>query len=194
MKSIASLYKFIFSDLLVFLLFFISTFYSGVTLSSESVKLDDSRSVIIMLPSGWQLIRMMSPPELPAKNINLVKDDYKILVTLIGSKGGVPLNMSDEKLVALINKTSMQYVPNSVQGKISINKIQNIFTRGGYASFTDKVWIDKQPPPGEYKHVTSGVLAIGDSIIASVTYLSNELEGEVFEEGLAIIKNLKLQE
>ncbi|MGI0117240.1 hypothetical protein [Zooshikella sp. RANM57] len=193
MQNLISLNNAIASYRTVFIVYFILLSYSELLFSNESVALDDTRSVSVMLPEGWQLIKMMSPPELPAKTINLVNGDYKILITFIGSKDGAPFKMNDDKMVALINKTSMQYVSGSVEGKITIHKIQGDSMRGVYSSFTDKKWVGKQPPPGEFKQVTSCVITVGKSILATVTYLSNDLEGEVFNEGLTILKNLRPQ-
>ncbi|MBU2713606.1 hypothetical protein [Zooshikella harenae] len=195
MQSIGSLYNVKFGGRLVFFLFLIITFYAKTALSVErEISIDKSRSVIITLPKGWRLIRTILPSERPAKNIKIINGDYVIIVSLIGTKDGSLLNISDEKIVSAVKKGAQQHLPNSVEENITVHKMQSNTIKGAYASFTDKTWVGKQPTPGEFRHVTNCALVIGKSIFGAVTYLSNEIEGEIFKEGLTILKNLRSQE
>ena len=159
------------------------------THSAEEIKLDTDKSIFITPKAGWTLQRMKSHPGYPARTVHVYRAGYKIMITIIGSDNGVPVNKSTEELSQLVNQTSMQYAPTSVEGRINLKDISLKNIKGSYACFTDSKWKDKTPPAGEYVCVTNGAFIASGTIVA-VTYLSSDLNSDVYFEGLQIIKSL----
>ncbi len=85
--------------------------------------------------------------------------------------------------------TSARYVEDSIEGQINLKHVYDKEIFGTYASFTKTKWKDKNPPDGEYACITSGVFLV-DGILVAVTYFSNDLDGEIYQEGLSMIQSL----
>jgi len=160
--------------------------------AADVLKIGDTQSITIDVTEGWQLNPMMSPPGIPVKTIHLVKNGTKIMLTLFGSKDGSLISKNEEELSALTLQSSQQYVPSSVEGKISLKNISGKNIKGFYASFTDKQWAGKEIPNGEYACVTSGTF-LSNGIVISATFLSRGLSSKTYQEGIAIIQSLGIK-
>lgn len=167
-------------------LFFLGLVSTGALAGPQQLALGSDRTISLEAPDGWALEAEPAPPDLPARNIAVRADDAMILVTFAAARDGGPLELSADQLEALVLRTSQQYVGSSVERRIETRKLSGGAIRGSYASFTDQRYTAAAPEPGEYRCVTSGAFVVGD-VIATVTYLSMDLEGESYEQGLSII-------
>ena len=161
----------------------------ALAFSAEEINLDENRAVLVSLEEGWTLTLMPTSPGLAARTIHVAKSSSKVVITLIASKDGVPIARSAQELADMTSQATAQYVPSSVEGKITLKQISNEHVLGSYASFRDKQWEGKTPPAGEYPCVTDGVFLV-DGVMASVTFLSSDLDGEVYKEGMSIIESM----
>ena len=162
----------------------------ALSFSAEEVRIDATRSVLVSLEEGWKLTTMKNPRGLPARTVHLTNSGSKIILTLVASSDGMPIVRTTQQLSAMETNTSMQYVSDSVESKIDLKHISNENIFGSYASFTDKKWQGKKPPVGEYACLTSGSFLV-DGILVAVTYLSNDLDGRIYKEGLSTIESLE---
>ena len=160
-----------------------------LSFSAEEVRIDENRSVLVSLEEGWTLTPMESSPGLPARTIRITNSGSEMMVTLIASKDGAPIERSAQNLSDMATQTSMQYVSSSIEGKVNLKQISNEHVRGSYASFRDKQWEGKTPPVGEYACVTDGAFLV-DGVMAAVTFFSSDLDGKIYKEGLSIIESL----
>ncbi len=160
-----------------------------LSFSAEEVRLDETRSVLVSVEEGWTLTPMAPSPGLPARTVHITNSGSKIIMTLIASKDGAPVERNAQELSDMTTQASTQYVSVSVEGKVNRKQISNEHVTGSYASFSDKQLVGKTPPEGEYACVTEGVFVV-DGIMASVTFFSNDLDGKMFKEGLAMIESL----
>jgi hypothetical protein len=161
----------------------------ALSFSAEEVRIDETRSIFVTIKEGWTMTPMANPRGLPARTIHIATSGSKISLTMVASSDGMPIKKTAQQLSAMEKDTSMQYVPNSVEGEIVLKHFSNENMFGSYASFTDKKWQGKKPTAGEYSCITSGAFLV-DGILVAVTFLSSDLDGQTYKDGLSIIESL----
>jgi len=83
-------------------------------------------------------------------------------------------------------------VAESVEQRVELKRFDLTQGYGAYSSFTDLRLVGQPPIPGDYKTLSTGIIRLAPGVVATVTILCDDLEGDAFRELLAAVQSLKL--
>jgi hypothetical protein len=102
--------------------------------------------------------------------------------------------MSEATALKDMHETGCQrYVDGSVEGRITSREIRVDSGRGYYSSFTDKAMVNRPPQKEEYKTVTFATIYLGNSVLATVSILTDDLNGAEHAAGMRLMESLKVR-
>jgi hypothetical protein len=161
---------------------------------SRQVTVAEEGSLAYNAPGEW----VYSAPKLPngkfPPTFKLSPKDQSasLLVTVFWDGfGNRATPMTDAELQNVLKVSSeRQYVPTSVEKKLEILKFTQPGVHGWYAQFTDASLVGKNPPPGDFKVVTSGIFRAGN-LWGNFTLLTNAKDDAGFKTGLKVIESFK---
>ena len=98
--------------------------------------------------------------------------DFKIFITPVWSAENPPAGYNSSGTIrALVEESAGVMQKSAAEEEIEIQPIDDV--TGFYFSATDAALVGRTPPPGEYRHLTQGILAVGD-LLCTFTVLSND--------------------
>ncbi len=127
----------------------------------------------LWVPGSWWYETAQPKGELPPTISFLPAhgQDFLILVTPIWPADNPPAGHNSSATIrTLVEESADVMQKGAVEETIEIKPIDDV--TGYYFSATDASLVGKTPPPGEYLHLTQGVLAVGD-LLCTFTVLSN---------------------
>jgi len=161
-------------------------------LENRQVAVADQGSLAFSAPTNWTFTAAKMPgPKFPA-TFRLRPEDKSValLVTVFWDGYGDHV-LSDAELQNVLKVSSeRQYAPTSVEKKVEILKFTQPGVHGWYAQFTDASLVGKNPPPGDFKVVTSGVFRAGN-LWGNFTLLTNVKDDAGFKAGLKVLESFK---
>ena len=137
-----------------------------------SVAVKDGDTFEVKIPEGWDQTQNHSPLA-PTITIRPKSQEAELKITFISDPNG-ELSKKDH-LDKAVTAAAQQYVNGSVEKE---NKLQSLESKNGkckYAEFTDASLVGKQPPPGKFKVVGTGVMLLGKTA-AAFTLLGNSFD------------------
>jgi hypothetical protein len=111
-------------------------------------------------------------------------------LTLAFTTNGIP---NKEAIRKLVLRSCEMFVEQSVEKKENLKEFSLEKGYGAYCLFTDASLVGKNPTPGDYKIMGSGVVQPGDNMLGVVSILCDEAEGNEFKAMLGIINSLKVK-
>jgi hypothetical protein len=162
--------------------------------TTNTISVADQGKLEIVAPGGWRFgIRDSSRTGVPLTFEVRSEDGQALLLMNVFWDGFGPKQFkpTDADLLKILTLTSeTQYVPTSVEKKLTTERISGGSAQGTMARFTDAKWAGKTPPPGEFGNVAAGVIRCGN-LWGNFTLLSNDRDGAKVREGLAVLESLR---
>lgn len=110
---------------------------------------------------------------------------WKALITPIGSIKKDNCALSEDEIRNQVKQSAKQASSQAVEKSIDVIELKGVSGSGYYFSATDRA-----PKPGEYKHLTQGIVPVGE-LLVTFTILSNEGHQNAVTEILAVLKTAK---
>jgi hypothetical protein len=124
----------------------------------------------LQMPTGWH-DQVKQPPKQMPPTITLTSnsgDSFKVIVTPMWPLQKDQKLLSVQEIKPLVEQSIKIVSKQAVEQSVQPIEIKNKQGGGYYFSVTDKA-----PQPGNYKHLSQGLIRIGD-LITSFTILSND--------------------
>lgn len=143
--------------------------------------LSSDHAVGLSVPQGWTdtVTNSLVKPVVTVRFSAEKGTEFAVLMTFGPPEGTNTLRVDVERAARKLTGASEE-------GEADIKKLKGKQTEGYYFSFTDKA-----PKPGEWKHLTQGVVLIGDWQ-AAFTILSHDPALKVKERGLEMVRSAVL--
>ncbi len=153
----------------------------------EKLTIPGGDPIDVVAPEGWKLTKIQPKPTLPPTIIlHSANNDTELRVTFIADKAGA-FNTQD-KIEKALTQAAQQYVTGSVEKKLTLQDLKSANGKSSFAEFTDADLVGKQPGPGQYKVVGTGLLVVGNTA-AIITLLGNALDDKSYVAGKAFLKS-----
>ena len=152
------------------------------TLAAEGEKkafaLPDNSKLELAIPAGWK-------DEPKEKAILLTPREgapFEVVVTPVGrQKAGASADTAIQ-MRQNVQQAADKIKPSALEPYLPAEPLTGAPGPGYYFSATDR-----EPKPGEFKHLTQGMLLVGD-IVVSFAVLTNEGQEKVRDQALAMLK------
>lgn len=131
----------------------------------------DGRELVLDMPDGWRA-HTSSPEGAPVRTVAFSPpqgESFKVLVSVLplpADPSRPPLSQQD--LRESVQASADQAETQSVESALVPIDLIGPDVGGAYFQATDRA-----PPPGEFKHLTQGVLRVGTSVL-TFTVLAND--------------------
>ena len=170
-------------------------FASAVSALALSVNLPSGLSVEFTLPDKW------TAAVLPAgvgaemgKTVRYVPPGGANASVFLSFLPASDELMTDAAALKDIHETGCQrYVDGSVEGRITAREIRVETGRGYHSSFTDKAMVNQPSQKDEYKTVTFATIYLGNGVLATVSILTDDLNGAEHAAGMRLMESLKVR-
>lgn len=115
----------------------------------------------------------------------------QMLITLLPPNDVLPRDAAG--LEATLRQNCADFVDGSVEGKISTFPLKLTNGIGSATIFSDKDEVGKPTPkgPGHYKVMTSAMIRVGDSTLATVSVFSDSKEAPDYLAALKVVAGLR---
>jgi hypothetical protein len=169
---------------------------STLVISSTRARADEPKTITVTVPGAdkiairipptWTQTLFQPTPELPPSvRITSAANTLSLQLTFIPDPEG--RFAAKEGVDRAVTQANQQYVPGSVEKRLTLTQLVSNLGHGCYSAFTDaelaRVPI---PPPGQFRNVSSGVFVIKKQA-ASFTLLSNDTSSPAYRQALQII-------
>lgn len=127
----------------------------------------------LWVPESWWDETTRPEGELPPTIMFLPAhgQGFQILITPIWPADDTPAGHNSARTIRTLVEESAGFMQKgAVENPIEVRPIDDV--TGYYFSATDASLVGKTPPPGEYRHLTQGILAVGD-LLCTFTVLSD---------------------
>ena len=112
-------------------------------------------------------------------------NDFKILITVLGTKTGEQDFNNPAKIQALVKQDGQRILPKAVETKLIVQQMRGVHNIGYFFSLTDKA-----PNPGEFRYLTRGRMGVGN-LLLNVTLLYRVKDSESIKEALSMLREAK---
>jgi len=139
------------------------------------------------VPKSWK-DEIKQPPDNLPPGITMnpsAGNKFSMVITPTWDLGGFKNFNSRKAMEKGMNEEKEQLAGSAVEEKIKLNPIKGPETHGFYFIATDK-----NPPPGEWKHLVRAVVGCGD-LLVSVTFLSHKKESEAVSDVVAMARTMR---
>ncbi|MGD0503589.1 MAG: hypothetical protein ABSD02_12670 [Steroidobacteraceae bacterium] len=157
-----------------FMLVTASAAASGV--SPHSYGLPDHGALTLLIPDGWTSEFKHPPNRLPP-TIGLMPRSgmpFAVLITAGWPTGPLSEAPDEATIRSEIAAAARGVASQSVEGVLPLVEIKGVNGGGFYFAATDRA-----PNPGEYKHLTQGVIRVGEITLAFTVLTNDGQEAEV---------------
>lgn len=110
---------------------------------------------------------------------------WKALITPIGSIKKDNCALSADEIRNQVKQSANQAASQAVEKSIDVIELKGVSGSGYYFSATDRA-----PKPGGFKHLTQGIIPVGE-LLVSFTILTNEGQQKAVTEVLSVLKSAK---
>jgi hypothetical protein len=113
--------------------------------------------------------------------------------TLVTFAYGNPPKMDQAQLRAKVLEVCEKFVAESVEKKKNLKDFTIKGGLGAYCVFTDASLVGKQPDPGDYKVMGSGMVQFSSGLVGAVTLYADDANGKEFKAMLEAINSMRLK-
>lgn len=164
-----------------------------LTLTSKSLAGKESQITATVRPGFTAKVLPMAKFGSSLQSLKVESSDQRVqlLITLLPPNDVLPRDAAG--LEATLRQNCADFVDDSVEGKITTSPLKLANGIGVAAIFTDKSEVGKPTPkgPGHYKLMTSAMIRVGDSTLATVSVFSDSKETPEYRTALEVIEGLR---
>jgi hypothetical protein len=136
----------------------------------------------IALPAGWTHAVDRPPAGIPPTVDITAPGGTFVKITFMQDPKG-QFSKSD-KLDKQVTKANQQYVSNSVEKRVVLQRLASKSGPGVYSVFTDPKLVSvAKPPAGEFRNVSSGALSAGRQVLIFAVR-SNSTDSDEYKQAL----------
>jgi hypothetical protein len=148
------------------------------------VELPDHGALALQLPEGWAAKVRQPPNRLPPTIMMRPLADAagELILTVVWPVGSVTKLPDEATLRSDVVALAHQATSQSVERVLPIQEMKGVDGRGFYFAATDRA-----PKPGEYKHLTQGIIRVGEVALA-FTILTNDGQESVVQAALKVLR------
>ena len=152
-----------------------------------TVQVPGADKLEISLPPGWKYAIDRPPAGVPP-TVDITSPGGALLkITFMQDPKG-QFTKSDE-LDKLVTKANRQYVANSVEKRVVLQRLAANAGPGVYAVFTDpKLAGTTKTTPGDFRYVSSGARSFGRQVVI-FSLLSNTKDHDEYRQALDVLAN-----
>jgi len=147
--------------------------------------LPDNSKLELTIPPGWKDELKANPGSAPATIALAPRDGppFQVVITPVarqraGTSADTAIGMRQS-----VQDAADKVKPSAAESILTAEALPGAPGPGYYFSATDR-----QPKPGEFKHLTQGMLLVGD-VIVSFGILTNDGQEKAKDEALALLKS-----
>ena len=145
----------------------------------KAFTLPDNSKLELAIPAGWQ-------DEPKEKSIALTPREgapFQVVLTPVGrQKAGASAGTAIQMRQS-VQAAADKIKPSAAEAYLPAEPLTGAPGPGYYFSATDR-----EPKPGEFKHLTQGMLLVGD-VILGFSILTNDGQDQVRDQALAMVKS-----
>jgi hypothetical protein len=159
-------------------------------LATNTIVVSDQGTLEILTPKNWTLIRTnLNLPGVSAELHSAGNTTVIRLTIFWDGFGGKDLKPTETEMEKSINKgATIQYLPNSVEKTVTLEKLQGPSVIGSFARFTDSHW--NAMLVGAYRNVATGMFRSGN-LWGDFDLLTNDKDGPNFNQGLKVMESIR---
>jgi hypothetical protein len=165
-----------------------------VEFTTNSIPIQGHGALEIKAPKAWRVAttNAFGPAGPHTVVVQSAAGDIAVQITIYPEGLGTnQLKPDDEKMAELLKTfAEAQYAPAAVEKQVTMEKLKGADVSGSFARFSDAKWVGKKPPPAEFSNVATGLMRCGD-LWGNFTVLTNDKDGPLFKEGLAVVESLR---
>ncbi len=169
------------------------------SLIREQLPLNQTNVLVLEHPAQFEVKTVQEPEDQmrPAIRISVAGQDgsYRVVFKIFAGALQEAGPQSQADLDKAVLKMGAPYVPNSVEGTNEVHdlKLSQPGSLGAYSVFTDASLVAvAQPPAGEYRVMTLGLVRIGNFIF-KIQGGSGDQHGVDYQAALKILSGLKVE-
>jgi hypothetical protein len=145
----------------------------------KAFALPDNSKLELAIPAGWK-------DELKEKSLALSPREgapFQVVITPVARQK--PGGSADTAIQMRLNvqQAADKVKPSALEQYLVVEELKGAPAPGYYFSATDR-----EPKPGEFKHLTQGMLLVGDVVVA-FSILTNDGQEKAKNEALAMLKS-----
>ena len=153
--------------------------------------LPDKSKLELAIPAGWQdelkANQATKGRQGPAADTIVLKPrngaPFEVFVTPVaGQKPGASADTAI-KMRASVQQSADKVKPSATEQYLPVEQLTGASAPGYYFSATDR-----EPKPSEFKHLTQGMLLVGD-VVVGFSILTNDAQEKVRDQALAMLKS-----
>jgi hypothetical protein len=152
--------------------------------SPHLFELPDHGTLALLVPDGWtdQLKQPLNrlPPTITLKPRTGAQ--FVVQVTAVWSNSRASELPDETAIRSQVAGAAKSAAPQSVEGVLPLHDIKGVDGRGYYFSATDRA-----PNPSEYKHLTQGIIRVGQISLA-FTVLTNDGHEAAVQSALEMLR------
>jgi hypothetical protein len=152
----------------------------------ETFRIFQDRRITVSVPEGFSYETNRTDEGLVTVKITDAKQQIDLQVSFLPDRTGRLANETGQK--EFLAQACQEYAEGSVEQSYEFENLRPQIGSGLYCVFTDKKLVNKQPPAGEYVHVTSGVKAWPGCFLV-FTLLSNDTDSKAYRASLRLLKD-----
>jgi len=145
----------------------------------KAFALPDNSKLELAVPAGWK-------DEPKEKSIALSPREgapFQVVVTPVARQKPGASTDTAIKMRVSVQQGADKVKPSAIEQYLPVEPLPGAPGPGYYFSATDR-----EPKPGEFKHLTQGMLLVGDVVVA-FSILTNDAQEKVRDQALAMLKS-----
>ena len=152
-----------------------------------TVQVPGADKLLVTVPAGWKHTTDRPPAGIPP-TVDITSPGGALLkITFMQDPKG-QFTKSDE-LDKLVTKANQQYVANSIEKRVVLQRLASSGGPGVYSVFTDpKLANAAKPPPGDFRFVSAGARSFGRQVLI-FSLLSNNKDNDEYRQALDFLAN-----
>jgi hypothetical protein len=162
----------------------IATYAIALAASPQVFELPDHGALTLLIPEGW-LGEMKQPASQSPPTITMApRSGAKFVITLTAAwpMASAHKLLDENTIRSEVAAAAKSAEPQSVEGVIPLQEIKGVDGRGFYFTATDRA-----PKPNEAKHLTQGIIRVGDIWLA-FTVLTNDGQEAVVRAAFEMLR------
>ena len=172
---------------------FLATAATAVAADGEkkTFPLPDNSKLELAIPAGWKDELKASPaskgsPGKAPTTVALTPREgapFEVAVTPVGRQKPGASTDTAIKMRLSVQQGADKVKPSAIEQYLAVEQLTGAPGPGYYFSATDR-----EPKPNEFKHLTQGMLLVGDVVVA-FSILTNDAQEKVRDQALAMLKS-----
>jgi len=145
----------------------------------KTFALPDNSKLELAIPAGWK-------DEPKEKSIALSPREgapFQVVVTPVARQKPGASSDTAIKMRHSVQQGADKVKPSAIEQYLPVEPLTGAPGPGYYFSATDR-----EPKPGEFKHLTQGMLLVGD-VVVGFSILTNDAQEKVRDQALAMLKS-----